>query len=110
MPYDPITISTIFIAVATGVNVLATLLLWTATKSSVDIARRVFEAANRPYVGIEGIATHKYPSARKLEIDCALKNFGTAPAEEEDSEMTPYLNGVRSLATPRFYFRGTDAH
>src|ERR1022692_2479639 len=83
---DPITAATVVIAAATVLNVFASLALWISTRSSVGIARLVFEAANRPYLGLDSWTIRNDPVQKTLDFEANMKNFGTAAAEEEISE------------------------
>jgi hypothetical protein len=86
---DPITGSTVMIAFATVVNLLISGFLWRATKEAVDvskrsveISRKVFEAANRPYVGVENLEVQRNEATKNLRIRTTFKNFGSIPAYE----------------------------
>lgn len=86
---DPATLSglsSIVIALATLLYVIISVFLWKATKRSADITEKMFEASNRPYIGIDRIdAVDKdYPK----KIDLTVKNFGTVPAKDVWEETT----------------------
>src|SRR5271165_761442 len=96
---DPITAATVVIAVATVLNVFASLALWISTRSSVGIARQVFEAANRPYLGLDSWTIRNDPSRKTLDFEANIKNFGTAAAEEEITEWELHVNEEKVLQT-----------
>lgn len=81
MPKDPIVTATWVIAIATVVNVVVSAGLWKATRNSVEIARRVYEATNRPYIGTERIDLTNDTAHRVLDIAIVLKNYGTVPGD-----------------------------
>ncbi len=93
---DPITVATIVIAGATVVNVFVSLFLWRATHNSAEIARQVFEAANRPYLGPENIRPTRDDLSRTLRLVATIKNFGTATAEDALLVWTAYLDGIEA--------------
>lgn len=99
---DPIIASTVVIAIATVVNLGVSFGLWWSTRDSVDVARHVFEAANRPYVGLEQFATPNDRDKKTLNITAAIKNFGTAPAEKTEVKWEISLNGTvqKAKGTP----------
>jgi|ERR1022692_164024 hypothetical protein len=96
---DPITAATVVIAAATVLNVFASLALWISTRSSVGIARLVFEAANRPYLGLDSWTIRNDPVQKTLDFEANMKNFGTAAAEEEISEWELRINGEKVPVT-----------
>ena len=77
---DPIVIATIIIAIATVAYVLVSIALWRATKRSTEITQKIFEAANRPYIGTEGVKTRINELEGFLRFEVEIKNFGTVPA------------------------------
>jgi hypothetical protein len=81
------------IAVATVVNLFVSIGLWITTRDSVDVARHVFEAANRPYIGIEGIFVHNDSQKKDLSITVVIKNWGTVPGEKATIEWEVMLDG-----------------
>lgn len=95
---DAITVSTVVIAIATVVNLVVSIGLWISTKDSVDIARHVFESANRPYIGIQGITVINNKPDKTMNITAAIKNFGTVPGEKPDVGWDVILDG-NSLAS-----------
>ena len=77
---DPITLATIVIAGAAVLNFFVTILLWMATNRNAGIARLVFEASERPYLGA---ASHKINHKRDEKvfiISLRIENFGKVPA------------------------------
>ena len=89
--HDPIAVASVVIAGATVVNLVISLWLWQATADSADVTRRIFEAANRPYVGIENIEANKDEKTHRLFFIVRTKNFGTVPAEQFDNNMQIFL-------------------
>lgn len=86
---DPIPVATVIIMIATVVNVIVAKYQWQAmtnsvsvSKESVEISRKVFEAANRPYVAVEDIEVQRNEDAKNLRIRTTFKNFGSIPAYE----------------------------
>jgi hypothetical protein len=89
MPPDPwykdaIALSTVIIATATVVNLLVSIFLWRATANATNITRKIYEAANRPYVGIPTIDTTLDPPNGTVSFICQVRNFGSIPAFEVD--------------------------
>ena len=106
---DPVTIATVIIAVATVVNVFVALFQWMAARSSAETAKRIFEAGNRPYVGVESIVCVKDEAKQYLNIFAIIRNFGTATAENCDFGWRLYvdgnlLSGTEIPANPTFLF------
>jgi hypothetical protein len=84
---DPVAWSVIATAVATIVYAIISSGLWKATKRTAEIAertaditQRIFEAANRPYIGIDRV--NAIDEELKKGVDIVVKNFGTIPARE----------------------------
>src|ERR1700730_13680115 len=73
---DPMTTATIVIAVATVVYSVLTLLLFLTTNKNTSITRQIFEASNRPYLGIPEVNTTIGPNDDALAFECAIRNFG----------------------------------
>ena len=98
---DPITVSTVVIAVATVINVIGTLLLWLVTKQSVQVMRHAFEASHRPYVTVarsemwvdEGDDDDPDDSER-LVLVIGFKNVGTVPAHDVKTDLQIVVNGI----------------
>src|SRR5205085_6695132 len=76
---DPVVVSTIVIAIATVVNVVVSYFLWRATYHSMKITQKVFEAANRPYLGTQAVKTIRDDL---LRFSVEIKNVGTAAADK----------------------------
>jgi hypothetical protein len=91
---DPIAGATVVIAFATVINLMISVGLWIATKQSVDVARHVFQTANRPYIGTETIATNRNRQSKNLHIIASMKNYGTVPSEETELDWQVLLNGM----------------
>lgn len=85
--------ATVAIAVATVVNVGVAWFQWKAASKSAIVAQQVFEAANRPYVGLEGFKITE-PALNSLNIEATIKNFGTASAEAFDCSWDVYIGGI----------------
>lgn len=96
---DPVTIATIVIAIATVVNVWVAYCQWRAARKSAEIAMRVFETANRPYVGVDLLGCQKDELSPCLNVQANIKNFGTAPAENCDIGWKVYINGIEQAGT-----------
>ena len=77
---NAMTLSTIVIAIATVAYVIYSFLLWKTTRQSINLTRRIFEATNRPYVGVE--AGEAIGKDGLIYVQTKIKNFGTAPAIE----------------------------
>lgn len=97
--HDPVTVATVVIAAATVVNLLVSAGLWYATARTATIAEHAFEAANRPYVGVESLIPGMDQTKRQLNITPILKNFGTVPAEELVLSWEVFLNDVAQPTT-----------
>jgi hypothetical protein len=88
----------VIIAIATVVNLLVSAGLWIATRDSVNIARSVFEGANRPYIGIENIVISPFIEqgvGKNIQFIIIWKNFGTATAEEAKVNWKVLINGIQ---------------
>jgi len=79
---DPITLATIVIAGAAVLNFFVTRRLWEATKRTAEIARLVFEAGERPHVGISSIGVKNNQKDKILSFSVRLQNFGKIPATQ----------------------------
>lgn len=87
---DPMVTATVVVALATVVNVAATLLLWLTTRRQVNITRDMFEASHRPYVGVIKIQRFDFPEPEEDDEDVkpleyivfqiVYKNVGSVPA------------------------------
>ena len=77
---DPITLATIVIAGATVFNLVVSALLWVATYRNARIARLVFEASERPWLGVNLFKVANNPSGKVLRISLRIENFGKVPA------------------------------
>lgn len=91
---DPVTIATVVIAIATVINMAVAVFQWNAARRSANVAEMIFEAGNRPYVGVKSIICIKDSAEKCLRIFAVIKNFGTATAENCDVGWKMYLNGV----------------
>lgn len=81
---DAIALSTVIIATATVVNLLVSIFLWRATANATNVTRKIYEAANRPYVGIPTVDTTLDPPSGTVSFICQVRNFGSVPAFEVD--------------------------
>lgn len=97
--HNPITLSTVVIAIATVVNLVVSFGLWLSTKDSVEVATHVFEAANRPYVGLDSFSVRNNREKKNIHFIAEVKNFGTAPAEQADIRWEMLFNGVIQPST-----------
>ncbi|BDV43604.1 hypothetical protein GURASL_25270 [Geotalea uraniireducens] len=89
---DPITLATIVIAAATVINVGAA--LWVSIKTSeyTEITKNIYNASNRPYIGIESFEVNKDDNKHIL-INVHYKNFGTVPASNVKVNYDMLLDG-----------------
>ena len=91
---DAVTGSNVVIAFATVVNLGVSAGLWLSTRESVDVARQVFEAANRPYVGLESVGIIDDADKKTLSLTGVVKNFGTVQAEKAEVKWELLLNRI----------------
>jgi hypothetical protein len=89
---DPIILCTVVIATATVCNLYISYRLWDSTARSADLARKSFEAGNRPYIGIERLTLNRDDKKHALSFSLVIKNFGNVPAEG-DMRWRTFLNG-----------------
>jgi hypothetical protein len=98
------------VAIATVVNVIATLLLWLTTKESVNVTKEMFEASHRPYVHISEIEMRgpddddddgdlgdeaDDPALRKeLCFNVVFNNVGSVPAHDVVANMQLVVDGL----------------
>ncbi len=100
---DPVVFTAIFtgvIAISTVVYMIITALLWKATKQSVDasrksleIAERTFEASHRPYLGIDRVSRKTPPGDPRWWIVVRVRNFGNLPAPDVEMEAVVQIDG-----------------
>ncbi len=100
---DPIVVTAIFTAVIACSTVAYTIItrrLWKATKQSVDasrksveIAEKTFEASHRPYLGIERISRQITPHDPHWWIVVTVRNFGSLPAPDVEMKAEVQLDG-----------------
>jgi hypothetical protein len=100
---DPISIATIVIAAATVVYVAVSYYLLKATKRTAELTQNIFEAANRPYLGILSGAIQLEQGGLRLQTN--IKNFGTAVAIDIESSWSAVINGkeLPSLDTSKTF-------
>jgi hypothetical protein len=91
---DPITVSTIIIAVATVINVVGTLLLWLTTKRSTNLTRDMFEAAHRPYVTFLAVKRVINAAVPRVEFRIQYQNVGSVPAYDFKTEFHIVTDGT----------------
>jgi hypothetical protein len=91
--FDPIPVATVVMAVATVVNVIVACYQWRAARNSAETTRMIFEAGNRPYVGLESLVCIKNETEQSLSIFAVIKNFGTATAENCEFGWSLYISG-----------------
>jgi hypothetical protein len=79
---DPITVATVVVAIFTVVSVVVSAFMWSATRKQAQISREIFEAAHRPYVGVDNVNAFIYPgrNGTTLQIGITTKNSGSVPA------------------------------
>ena len=100
---DPVVVTAILTGVIAGSTVayvIITVLLWKATKQSVDaskesveIAERTFEASHRPYLGIERISRQTPPEGPHWRIVVRVRNFGSLPAPDVQMKAEVQIDG-----------------
>lgn len=95
---DAVALSSVIIAIATLAYVFVSLLLWKATKRAADITQKMFEAANRPYVGVTTIELETGPQA--VHIPITVKNSGTVIASNIGIAANSFHNGTPFRADP----------
>jgi hypothetical protein len=96
---DPMIVSTIIIALATVANIGISVMLWLTTQQSVQVAqesvevtRQVFNAANRPYIGVVTIETNLNQKNRRLDYTAEIKNYGTVTANSVEIQLETFVN------------------
>jgi hypothetical protein len=78
---DPITISTVVVAVFTVVSVVVSTFMWSATRAQARISREIFEAEHRPYVGVIELGGSMSISGQvRGWLSILIKNSGKVPA------------------------------
>jgi hypothetical protein len=75
---DPVTVATVVIAVCTVVYSVLTYFILRATAANTRITNKIFEAANRPYLGLQSVNTKLRDES--IEFICVARNFGSVPA------------------------------
>ena len=109
------------IAFSTVAYTIITRLLWKATKQSVDasrksleIAEKTFEASHRPYLGIESISRQTPPQDPHWWIVVTVQNFGNLPASDVEMEAQMEIDrkpvGEKHVIPPLELFPGTPYH
>jgi hypothetical protein len=78
---DAIALSTVFIAIATGVNLVVSFFLWRSTAGATKVTRDMFLASQRPYVGIPTYDTHWDANTKTFKFVGHARNFGSIPAQ-----------------------------
>ncbi len=100
---DPVVVTAILtgvIACSTVAYTIITRLLWKATKQSVDasrksveIAEKTFEASHRPYLGIERVSRKTPPEDPHWWIVLTVRNFGNLPAPDVEMKAEVQIDG-----------------
>src|SRR5215467_10538724 len=97
---DPVSWSVILTALSTVVYVFITYRLWKSTERTADIAertanitQRIFEAQNRPYVGVYQV-NYDRGNPTCVHIEIRIKNAGTVIASGIMLEVDCLHNGV----------------
>jgi len=91
--HDYVTVlATVIIALATAANVWVSYRLWRATSDSANITRRIFEAANSPYLSVK-LTPNRDETRRTIATELLVKNVGTVPATKFSVERIPRFNG-----------------
>jgi hypothetical protein len=93
-------IFTAVIAFSTVAYMIITALLWKATKQSVDASRRsveiaekTFEASHRPYLGIQRTSRQTPPYDAHWWIVVTVRNFGNLPAPDVEMKAEVQIDG-----------------
>ena len=68
-----------------------------ALQNQTILAQRVFEASQRPYVGIEAVHYSADKSKRTMTITTDIRNFGVNPAEDVEIESHWYVDGIEAM-------------
>lgn len=92
---DPITLATIIIAACTVLYSVLTYFMFRATVANTKITNKIFEAAHRPYLGIQSTNTKLNDGA--IEFICIARNFGSVPAH--NIEILSHATTVGGTAT-----------
>lgn len=104
--YDPIVISTIIIAVAAVLNLIASLVISFKTSEYTEVTKNIYNSANRPYVGVESIDVDD-SDKKHLIFNIKLKNYGTVPATDVRIEDNIIIDGIK---TKKGGYEIYDAH
>lgn len=98
----PITLATIVIAGAAVFNIIVSALLWVATYRNAKIARLVFEASERPWLGVNLFKVANNPSGKVLRISLRIENFGKVPALQMKARWEDFrLGDMRDILEER---------
>lgn len=73
--------------------------LWKANLAATELARKVFETRERPYIGVSKIAAYKNEGLKTLTLELELRNFGHVPANEVRASWTVLINSVEQEST-----------
>src|SRR5438105_2260650 len=96
---NPITISTIVIAMTTIVNTVRAILMWSTAREYTQITRDIFRFTNRPYLGVVSVSANRDEANRKMSVTIELKNTGTVSARDVEATGTLSVNG-KSVSVP----------
>lgn len=77
---DPVQLATVVIAVAAIINLVASFLLWGATRGYAKTTKDIFEAAHRPYLSIAGHTPMCHQDQKKITFTLIVKNSGSTSA------------------------------
>jgi len=91
---DAMTTFTAILAFASLAQIVTSVMIWKATKTTANIAQVSFDAANRPLLGMSGILVLHHRSGSAMRLQVGIKNFGTLPAEQATVTWELQLNGV----------------
>ncbi len=92
--------STILIAVATVIYMLTTIGLFCLANRSIALTKTIFEATNRPFVGLSTIDIVNNPALQILAWTVAIENAGNSPAASVEITYHRFLNGECEQTTP----------
>lgn len=90
---DPMVLSTIAIAIATIANVLISRGLWQVTQDSMEISRRAFASAQRPYLCVSRCEL-RLQNVGTANVILTFKNYGSVPASSVEEDLRLFVTGV----------------
>jgi hypothetical protein len=88
---DPVILSTVVIACATVANVFVSTLMWLITRRYVKITEQIFNAQQRPFIGVASYTFESDPQTKRISLGVKFENFGTIPARKFDANWEVYI-------------------